>query len=138
MLVMVRQRFWWPAMEEENQWFVAACTICSRHKNRHQSLAGLLLPLPIPSHPWSHIALDFITGLRPSGGSSEILTVIDCFSKSAHFSALPKLPKRQRTCSSDNGRARATTDVLEHHVFHIHGIPSAIVSYSVCLFCTLA
>lgn len=30
---------------------------------------GLLHPLPTPSRPWSHIAVDFVTGLLPSSGS---------------------------------------------------------------------
>lgn len=36
-------------------------------------------------------SLDFITGLPPSAGNTTILTIIDWFSKAAHFVALPKL-----------------------------------------------
>ncbi len=38
---------------------------------------GLLHPLPVPSHPWSHIALDFVSGFPPSKGNTVILTVVD-------------------------------------------------------------
>ncbi|CDQ76181.1 unnamed protein product [Oncorhynchus mykiss] len=52
---------------------------------RTKPTSGLLRPLPIPSRPWSHIALDFVPGLPPSNGNSVILTIIiDRFSK-AHF-----------------------------------------------------
>ncbi|XP_061550331.1 uncharacterized protein LOC133411694, partial [Phycodurus eques] len=79
--------------------------------------AGLLRPLPIPSSPWSHVPLDFITGLPLSGGNSVILSVVDRFSKMAHFVALPKLPSSFET-------ALLPVD----HVFRVHGIPADLVS----------
>lgn len=83
----------------------------------HQPPPGLLTLLPIPRRPWSHIALDFISGLPPSGGHTTILMVVDCFSKAAHFMPLPKLPT-----------AAETGDLLVQHVFHLHGFPRDIVS----------
>ena len=79
--------------------------------------AGLLHPLPVPSRPWSHIALDFITGLPASAGNSVIMTVVDRFSRQAHFVALPKLPSSEETA-----------DLLVDHVVRLHGIPVDIVS----------
>lgn len=116
-LSLLKRYFWWPTMEKDNREFVAACTTCTRNKVSHQSPAGLLQPLPIPSRPWSHIALDFVTGLPPSQGNTTIVTIIDRFSKSAHFIALPKLPS-----------ALETAHILTEHVFRLHGIPSDIVS----------
>ena len=66
--------------------------------------------------PWSHIALDFVSGLPWSEGISVILTVVDRFSKVAHLVSLPKLP-----LASDTGKLLA-------HVFFLHGIPVDIVS----------
>lgn len=77
----------------------------------------LLCPLPIPSRPWSHIALNFVTGLPPANSYSVILTIIDRFSKVAHFIPLSKLPS-----------SRETVDLLVFHVFHLHGLPTDIVS----------
>ena len=97
--------------------YFAVCATCARNKTSTRPHSGLLRPLPIPSHPWSHIALDFVTGLPPSEGSTTILIVIDRFSKAAHFIALPKLPS-----------SRETADLLVKHVFRLHGIPTDIVS----------
>ena len=97
--------------------FVAACTVCARNKASHRPPAGLLQPLPIPNRPWSHIAMDFVTGLPVSQGCDTILTVVDRFSKAAHFVPLPKLPS-----------AAETAGLLELHVVRLHGIPSDIVS----------
>lgn len=68
------------------------CSDCAHYKSSHQPPAGLLHPLPVPSQPWSHIAVDFVTVLPPSDGNTTILTIVDCFSKSVHFLPLSKLP----------------------------------------------
>lgn len=80
----VSQRFWWPSLR----------------------------PLDIPRRPWSHIALDFVTGLPVSQGHTAILTVVDRFSRCCHFVPLPGLPT-----------ARETARLVIHHVFRLHGIP---------------
>ncbi|CAK6981241.1 uncharacterized protein LOC108874699, partial [Scomber scombrus] len=116
-LFLLRQRFWWPTMTADTREFVTACSVCARNKSSHRAPAGLLQPLPIPHRPWSHIAVDFVTGLPPSEGNTTILTIVDRFSKSVHFVPLPKLPS-----------ALETSDLLVQHVFRLHGIPQDIVS----------
>ncbi len=91
-LTTISQRFWWPTREREVRRFVASCHVCAQTKSSNSPPAGLLRPLPIPSRPWSHIALDFVTGLPLSAGNTVILTVVDRFSKAAHFIPLSKLP----------------------------------------------
>uniref|UniRef100_A0AAQ5X1C9 Integrase catalytic domain-containing protein n=1 Tax=Amphiprion ocellaris TaxID=80972 RepID=A0AAQ5X1C9_AMPOC len=104
-------------MESDAKEFVAACTICARNKTSNQASPGLLQPLPVPRRPWSHIAVDFVTGLPVSQGNSVILTIVDRFSKAAHFVPLPKLPT-----------AKETAEALVLNVFRLHGIPLDIVS----------
>uniref|UniRef100_A0A8C6UZW3 Gypsy retrotransposon integrase-like protein 1 n=5 Tax=Neogobius melanostomus TaxID=47308 RepID=A0A8C6UZW3_9GOBI len=116
-LAVLRRRFWWPTMEKDTKEFVSACTVCSQNKTSNRPPSGLLQPLPIPSRPWSHISLDFVTGLPSSNGNTVVLTIVDRFSKCAHFVPLPKLPS-----------SRETADLLVEHVFRSHGIPSDIVS----------
>ncbi|TWW61053.1 hypothetical protein D4764_05G0011430 [Takifugu flavidus] len=113
----VQRRFWWPNLQEDVREFVGACTVCARSKASHRSPAGLLHPLPVPSRPWSHIALDFVTGLPVSQGNDTILTIVDRFSKGVHFVALPKLPS-----------AAETAELLVSHVVRLHGIPLDVVS----------
>ena len=74
------------------------------------------------SHYWvlimpGLISLDFVTGLAPSDGNTVILTVVDWFSKTAHFIPLPKLPS-----------AKETAQLMVQHVFRIHGLPVDMVS----------
>lgn len=117
-LAVLRRRLWWPTMDRDTRTFISACSICSQNKNSNsRPYSGLLQPLPIPARPWSHIALDFVTGLPSSYGNTVVLTIVDRFSKAAHFVPLPKLPS-----------SRETADLLVRHVFRLHGIPSDIVS----------
>uniref|UniRef100_A0AAZ1XL87 Integrase catalytic domain-containing protein n=1 Tax=Oreochromis aureus TaxID=47969 RepID=A0AAZ1XL87_OREAU len=104
-------------MAKDAREFVSACLTCAQNKLSNQPPSGRLLPLPTPGRPWSHIALDLVTGLPPSAGNTAILTIIDRFSKAAHFIALPKLPT-----------ALEMARLLTSHVFRLHGIPEDIVS----------
>ena len=113
----MQRRFWWSTLAEDTQSFVNACPTCNQHKPTLQAPAGLLHPLPVPHRPWSHISLDFVTGLPPSSGNTTILTVVDRFSKMAHFVPLPKLPS-----------AKGTAKLLLRHVVRLHGIPADVVS----------
>ncbi|XP_078800175.1 uncharacterized protein LOC144990526 [Oryzias latipes] len=79
----LRRRFWWPSLARDTREFVSACTVCAQNKTTNHPPAGLLHPLPVPSRPWSHIALDFVTGLLSSAGRTVIMTVVDRFSKAA-------------------------------------------------------
>ncbi|KAL2095539.1 hypothetical protein ACEWY4_007687 [Coilia grayii] len=114
---LIARRFWWPDLEREVREYVLACLVCNRNKASNSPTAGLLQPLPVPSRPWSHISLDFVTGLPASEGKTVILTIVDRFSKMAHFVPLPKLPS-----------AKETAQAVQQHVFHLHGIPADVVS----------
>lgn len=85
-------------------------TLPVRGIKRPTPLLVFLRPLPITRRPWSHIALDFITG-------QPLLTMVDCFSKAGHFIALPKLHA-----------ALEMVKLLTDHVFRLHSIPQDTVS----------
>jgi hypothetical protein len=54
----------------------------------HLHPSGLLQPLLVLSRVWSDIAMDFVEGFPRVGWKSVILTIVDRFSKMAHFVAL--------------------------------------------------
>lgn len=68
--------------------FVCACVTCQKNKTESLNAAGLLQQLPVPSHVWADISMDFIEGLPKVHVKSVILNVVDCFSKYMHFIAL--------------------------------------------------
>ncbi|KAL0177254.1 hypothetical protein M9458_026148, partial [Cirrhinus mrigala] len=116
-LHLLKNRFWWPTINQDTQAFVKNCTVCNTCKPSRQLPAGLLQPLPIPQRPWSHIAIDFVTDLPNSQGKTTILTVVDRFSKSCRLIPLPKLPT-----------ALETAETLCNFVFRFYGLPEDILS----------
>ncbi|XP_051531975.1 uncharacterized protein LOC127427993 [Myxocyprinus asiaticus] len=61
--------------------------------------------------------MDFVTGLPPPHDNTVVLTVVDWFSKAAHFIPLPKFPS-----------ARETAVAVINHIFRIHSLPVDVVS----------
>ncbi|KAL0202442.1 hypothetical protein M9458_000460, partial [Cirrhinus mrigala] len=121
-LELTANRFWWSTLNKDVIQFVNQCSTCNITKTSHQRpldcwTAGLLLPLPIPQCPWSHIAIDFITDLPSSNNYTTILTVIDRFSKACRVIPLVKLPT-----------AWETAEVMMNQVFRFFGIPDDIIS----------
>lgn len=90
--------------------FVAACSTCSQNKkgcfNHYPCLDVLGQTLPLT-----------LSLVCQSLKVTVILTIIDRFSKAAHFVLLPKLPS-----------ALETTPLLNQRLFQLHGIPYDIVS----------
>lgn len=113
----LRQRFWWGTLDEDTRDFVNACPVCSKSKPSQKAPAGYLHPLSVPHRPWSHISLDFVTGLPTSNGYTAIMSVVDRFSKMAHFIPLAKLPS-----------AKETAMLMLQNVFRLHGLPTDVVS----------
>jgi hypothetical protein len=97
--------------------YVRGCAICQRNKTEHLHPAGLLQPLPIPDHVWQDIAMDFVEGFPRVGGKSVILTVVDRFSKMAHFIAL-----------SHPYSASLVARAFFDNIVRLHGFPCSIVS----------
>lgn len=99
-------------MVRDTRAFIAACPVCACGKFLHQTPAGLLNLL---QRPWSHVMVDFVTGLPPSDGHMVTLTVVDRFSKVEYF--VSKLPS-----------AAETRYLLVQDVFRLHGILKDIIS----------
>jgi len=116
-LVRLRQDFYFPGDRVLVQDYVRSCDTCQRNKTPTTHPAGLLQPLAVPSQVWADISMDFVDGLPKVHGKSVILTVVDRFSKYAHFIAL----SHPYTAASV---ARAFFD----GIVRLHGFPTSIVS----------
>lgn len=115
---LVSTSYFWPSLRKDVARFVECCVICQKSKG-HVTNAGLYLPLPIPTQPWTGIIMDSILGLPcTQHGFDSIFVVVDRFSKMVHFIPCKK-----------------TTDAVQvailffRKIYHLHGFPSSIVSY---------
>jgi len=112
------RRFFWPGLATSVKGYVSACEVCLKTKPDLRPTAGLLRPLPTPSGPWIRWNVDYITGLPLSTeGYDSILTVVDGFSKMAHFIPTAK-----------NVTAQESATLFLREIFRLHGLPEVLVS----------
>ena len=113
----VRRDFHIPNARKVVEDFVRSCLTCQRNKSDHLQPGGLLQSLEVPSQIWADISMDFIEALPRVNGKTVILTVVDRFSKFAHFIPLAHPYTVQSVAHA------FFTDIV-----HLHGIPQSIVS----------
>ena len=65
------------SMRKDVHKYVSECRICQQKKYLSTTPARLLQPIPIPTHVWDEVTLDFIEGLHSSGGYNVIFVVVD-------------------------------------------------------------
>ncbi|KAK3511404.1 hypothetical protein QTP70_007228 [Hemibagrus guttatus] len=116
-LSLLKDRFWWPNMTADVRRYVQGCKGCAMSKDPCHLPAGKLLSLPVPSRPWSHLGVDFVTNLPTSRNHTCVFMVVDRFSKSCRLLPLKGPPT-----------ALETAELIFNHVFRYFGIPEDIVS----------
>ncbi|CAA7038794.1 unnamed protein product [Microthlaspi erraticum] len=76
-LQVMRYHFHWPHMIRDVERICSRCATCKQSKSKVQP-HGLYTPLPIPSHPWTDISMDFVFGLpRTRTGKDSIFVIVD-------------------------------------------------------------
>jgi len=96
--------------------YVKGCVMCFVSKPSNRKL-GLYIPLPIPSHPWESVSMDFVGGLPLSRKSHNYLYfIID------HFSKMCILMPCKKQITIDK-----TAYFLFQHVWVHFGFPTSIV-----------
>ena len=114
----VAANYYWPRQAKDVKRYIYACRQCRLLKSRQHTNQGLLSSLPIPSQRFSHIHIDYITGLQLSPcGHDQILVAVCALSKFLYL-----IPAKNSHRSIDASR------LLFNHVISIHGPPTAIIS----------
>ena len=114
----IKLYFYWPHMQQDIEDYVSKCIVCQKVKYERGKALGLLQPLPIANLTWQSISMDFVFGLpKCTQGNNGIWTIVDRFSKQAHFLLVKK------TIKATNMATLFLSQVFKHH-----GMPSSIVS----------
>jgi Integrase zinc binding domain len=116
----INREYFWPGARAWIMEYAKGCAVCQQNKNltHHAKTPTYCIPSSINAKPFSHIAMDLITGLPKSDGFNAILTIVDhrC-SRGAVF-----LP-----CSTTITGAQIAKLYLEH-IFQWFGLPQRIIS----------
>ena len=71
-------------MKRDVNQICSQCITCLKAKSKVQP-HDLYMPLPIPSHPWMDLSMDFVLGLPRTKYGRDFIFVVVRFSKMAHF-----------------------------------------------------
>jgi len=107
---------YWPEMRNDFKDFVRQYELCQANKERNTLPAGDALTLLFPSEIFSSYAIDFMGPFTKLMGLDSVQVVVD---RTVGFSWL--IP------TAVTATAVQTTELLRHHIFTPHGIPTSIV-----------
>ena len=79
MVQRINCEYYWPSVRSWIQEYVKGCATCQQNKNLTHRLKTPLFRIPADpkAKPFSHVAMDLITGLPKSKGYDAILTIVD-------------------------------------------------------------
>ena len=114
---IVTRDFYWKGLADWIIYYVRSCNECQHSKSPQHAKYRLLQPLEVPYAAWSSISTDFITQLPESQGKTQIMVVVDQFTKMAHFIGL-----------HENATAKDVAETFLREVWKLHGLPTEIIS----------
>ena len=114
----IRRDFWWPNWSTDIERYCKTCPVCQRTKYRTTVPYGLLKPLQVPDRKWGSVSMDFVTNLPVTKHKNDtIMVVVDRLTKMVHL-----IPMQLTTS------APQVAQLLNTHVFKLHGLPDSVVS----------
>jgi len=116
-LEIITRDFYWKGLTNWVNDYVRSCTACQQAKAPRHARFGLLNPLQVPYAAWASTSVDFITQLPKSAGYTQIIVVVDRFTKMAHFIGL-----------EEKATARDVAESFLKEVWKLYGLPSEIIS----------
>jgi len=109
--------FHWERLTKWINDYFCSCDKCQHNISPRHSKYGLIQPLDVPDAAWTTISADFITQLPESQGQTQIMVVVDLFTKMVHFIGL-----------ATNANAKEVTNTFLKEVWKLYGLPSDILS----------
>ena len=115
------QKYYWSTLCRDVEDYVRGCNICLASKAVRHKPYGDLQSLPVPTHRWKDLSMDFVTGLPVStdwkGDSYDlILVIVDRLTKMVHY-------KPVKVTIDAPGLAEVIINIVVRH----HGFPDSII-----------
>ena len=119
---LLARKYYWPTLRHDVEAYVKGCDVCLASKAVRHKPYGDLQSLPVPTHRWKDLSMDFVTGLPIStdwkGDSYDsILVIVDRLTKMVHY-------KPVKITIDAPGLAEVIIDVVVCH----HGLSDSIVT----------
>ena len=120
--VLVGRKYSWSSLRKDVESYVRGCDVCLTSKAVRHKPYGDLQSLPVPTHQWKDLLMDFVTGLPLSAdwkGDSydSILVIVDRLTKMVHYEPV-------KVIIDVPGLVEVIIDVVVRH----HGLPHSIIS----------
>ncbi len=119
---LIARKYYWPTLQQDVEAYVKGCNVCLASKAVCHKPYGNLQSLPIPTHRWKNLSMNFVTDLLISanwkGNSYDlILVIVDWLSKMVHYQPV-------KVMIDAPGLAKVIIDVVVNY----HGVPESIVT----------
>ena len=119
---LIARKYYWPTLCRDVEDYVRGCNVCLASKTVRHKPYGDLQSLPIPTHRWKDLSMDFVTGLPVStdwkGDSYDsILVIVDRLTKMVYYEPV-------KVTIDAPSLAEVIIDVVVRH----HGLPDSIVT----------
>jgi len=114
---IVTRDFYWDKLTQWMNDYVQWCDECQHNKCPRHARWGLIQPLETPFAAWTLISTDVITQLLESQQYTQVMVVLDRFTKMVHFIGL-----------STEATAKDVATVFLREVWKLHGLPTVIIS----------
>ena len=121
-------KYYWPTLRHDVEAYVKGYDVCLVSKAVKHKPYSDLQSLPVPTHWWKDLLMDFVTGLSIStnwkrNSYNSILVIVDRLTKMVYY-------KLVKITMNAPGLAEVILDVIVQH----HGLPDSIVTDKGSLF----
>ncbi len=119
---LITRKYYWPTLHRNVEAYMTGCNVCLALKAvRHKSYDDLQ-SLPVPTHQWKDLSIDFVTGLPVSTNWKDntydsILVIVDWLMKMVNYEPV-------KVTIDILGLIEVILDVVVRH----HGLFDIIVS----------
>ncbi len=120
--MLIARKYYWPTLQQDVEAYIKRCDVCLASKAVCHKLYRDLQSLPVFTHRWKNVSMDFVTGLPISAnwkGDSydSILVIVDRLTKIVHYEPV-------KVTIDAPGLAKVIINV----VMRYHGVSESIIT----------